>query len=161
MSRSPGRWFARAGAWSLALLGVGSFVGACSLLNQEGPDVSCQNLDCGRINACQDGIIAQCADGLTVKYRVCGASDLCKEAWQITGQFRCSEEATDCEGCRPERTGCGDPTLTTSSSTTGSTGAASSTSGGEGGSGGSGSTTSGSTTSASTTTASTSVGGAS
>lgn len=100
-----------------SLGGLGLFVAtlfatgpACSLQNREGPDVTCADLECGRINACQDGIIAQCLDGVTVRYHVCNSTDndLCDESWQIDGQFRCLEFATDCEGCRPERTlGCG------------------------------------------------------
>jgi uncharacterized membrane protein YgcG len=77
----------------------------CSLQNVEGPDVTCADLECGRINACRDGIIAQCLDGKTVRYDVCKASadDVCEEDWQIPGQYRCLEFETDCEGCRPER----------------------------------------------------------
>ncbi len=82
---------------------------SCSLQNQEGPDVTCADLDCGRINACEEGIIAQCVDGTTVKYHVCRSSgeDICDEDWQTPGQFKCLEFQTECEGCRPERTdGC-------------------------------------------------------
>lgn len=84
--------------------------GACSLQNREGPDVTCADLACGQINACQDGIIAQCVDGEIVRYHVCfeGGDDICEASWQIEGQYRCLEFATDCEGCRPERVeGCG------------------------------------------------------
>ncbi len=87
--------------WSL-------WVPACSLDNQEGPVTSCEELSCGRINACEQGIIAQCVDGRTLRYHVCSAEDICGADWQIAGQFRCSEELTDCEGCRPERQGCDD-----------------------------------------------------
>lgn len=78
---------------------------ACSLQNHEGPDVTCEDLECGRINACADGIIAQCADGVTVKFHVCtsSAADVCEEDWQVHDQYRCTEFTTDCEGCRPER----------------------------------------------------------
>jgi len=77
----------------------------CSLQNQEGPDVTCADLECGRINACRDGIIAQCLDGQTVRYHVCfdDGEDVCEEDWQTPGAYRCLEFATDCEGCRPER----------------------------------------------------------
>lgn len=128
-------------AASLVALGMAALFGlpACSLLNQEGPEVTCEALLCGKINACREGIIAQCADGVTVKYHVCGTSDVCKEAWQKEGQFRCTAEATDCEGCRPERNGCDDVP------TTSSTGTSSSTGGGAGG-GSSSSTSSASST---------------
>ena len=114
----------------LALSGLVVFVlaGACSLQNQEGPNVSCADLDCGRINACEAGIIAQCVDGKTVKYRVCGSDDICGESWQITGQYKCTEDATDCEGCRPERTGCDEFPTSSSSASSSSAGGAGSTS---------------------------------
>lgn len=81
---------------------------SCSLDNQEGPDVTCEDLACGRINACKEGIIAQCVDGVNVRFHVCGTEDICTAGWQTPGQFRCSAETTDCEGCRPEREeGCG------------------------------------------------------
>ncbi|MBK8936185.1 MAG: hypothetical protein IPM79_00645 [Polyangiaceae bacterium] len=87
--------------------------GACSLTNQEGPLVTCSMLECGRINACQEGIIAQCVDGETVKYRVCAVTDICAAEWQKPGQYRCEAEDTDCQGCRPERElGCDDPSST-------------------------------------------------
>lgn len=78
---------------------------ACSLSNVEGPDVTCEDLACGRINACENGIIAQCLDGETVRWNVCtaDAEDVCGEDWQIPGAYRCLESETDCEGCRPER----------------------------------------------------------
>jgi hypothetical protein len=101
----------------------------CSLDNQEGPEVSCVDLECGRINACEEGIIAQCVDGKTVVYHVCGTEDICGAEWQVVGQYRCGEDVTDCEGCRPERAGCGALPV----GGAGSVGA-----GGSGGSGGSG-----------------------
>jgi hypothetical protein len=81
------------------------FAPACSLQNAEGPNVTCADLECGRINACESGIIAQCVDGVTVRYHVCTASadDVCAEDWQVPGQYKCLEFQTDCEGCRPER----------------------------------------------------------
>ncbi len=98
-------------------LGVATLVAApiamapsCSLQNVDGPNVTCEMLECGRVNACQDGIIAQCVDGVTVKYHVCksSAEDICDEEWQVPGEFRCLEFQTECEGCRPEREeGCG------------------------------------------------------
>jgi hypothetical protein len=124
--------------WSAVLFGLVTFAfaSACSLQNQEGPNVTCAQLDCGRVNACEDGIIAQCVDGVTVKFRVCGSDDVCGETWQITGQYKCTFDATDCEGCRPERMGCSDiPTGAT-------TDASSSTSTGASGGGGNGSSSS-------------------
>ncbi|MBL8741084.1 MAG: hypothetical protein JNK04_08325, partial [Myxococcales bacterium] len=76
--------------------------------NQEGPDVTCADLECGRINACAEGIIAQCVDGRSVVYHVCSTENICEAEWQIEGQYRCGEDTTDCEGCRPERNGCSD-----------------------------------------------------
>ncbi|NUP10841.1 MAG: hypothetical protein HOW73_32760 [Polyangiaceae bacterium] len=102
---------ARAAA-TIAVLGCAAMwaVQACSLQNQEGPLITCADLDCGRINACEEGIIAQCVNGHTVKYRVCSATDVCTADWQIKGQYRCAQEDTDCQGCRPERElGCDDP----------------------------------------------------
>lgn len=94
-------------AWALAAAFV-AVAAACSLDNQEGPDTTCEALACGRINACENGIIAQCVDGHTVKFHVCSTDDICAAEWQNDGQFRCAEEDTDCEGCRPERAGCDD-----------------------------------------------------
>ena len=121
------------GVGSAFLLASLVFGPACSLQNQVGPNVTCADLMCGQVNACEDGIIAQCVDGHTVKYRVCGSNNICGETWQVTGQYRCAQEVTDCEGCRPDRTaGCATfATGTTSSSTTGSTSTT-----GAGGSGG-------------------------
>ena len=109
VKRPQGSW--KRGLALLSVLFVGFAGGHCSLTNQEGPDATCALLECGRINACKDGIIAQCADGKSVEYRVCGTDDVCGEEWQVTGQYRCSSDATDCEGCRPERDGCEDPEL--------------------------------------------------
>jgi hypothetical protein len=96
------------GAGALALCLWAAAGAACSLLNREGPDVRCADLACGRINACEQNIIASCSDGVTVKYHVCSAdqADVCKEDWQVDGQFKCDEFAPECEGCRPEREGC-------------------------------------------------------
>jgi hypothetical protein len=80
---------------------------ACSGNNQEGPEVTCADLQCGRINACQEGIIAQCADGVNVRYHACSSDkELCGYDWQIPGQYRCEAASTDCEGCRPDGPGC-------------------------------------------------------
>jgi hypothetical protein len=82
----------------------------CSLSNQVGPDVTCADLKCGQVNACQEGIIASCADGKTLKFHVCdeNGQDICEEDWQRPGQYRCDEFDIECDGCRPERKGCSD-----------------------------------------------------
>jgi hypothetical protein len=94
-------------ALGLTALGLCS-AAACSLENQLGPDVSCASLGCGQVNACADGIIAQCADGVTIRYHVCAADDdeICEQDWQVPGQYRCDEYGTDCEGCDPSGPGC-------------------------------------------------------
>lgn len=100
--------FGRALAVLALFASAGHFALGCSLSNQEGPDVTCEELQCGKVNACEQGIIAQCVDGRTVKYHVCSSDDICTATWQKAGAFRCIETATDCEGCRPERDGCDD-----------------------------------------------------
>lgn len=108
-----------------ALLTAGAQLGVgCSLSNQEGPDVTCEELLCGQVNACEQGIIAQCVDGRTVKYHVCSSDDICTATWQKPGAFRCTETATDCEGCRPERDGCDDLPPVGGGGTGGATGGA-------------------------------------
>jgi hypothetical protein len=95
-----------------ALVWAIPLVAACSLQNVDGPDVTCADLECGRINACEDGVIAQCADGQNVRWVVCtsDADDICDDDWQVPGAFRCFEAGSDCEGCRPERVaGCATP----------------------------------------------------
>jgi hypothetical protein len=98
----------RAAAIALSLVALLIAASTCSLGNHEGPDVTCESLQCGKINACRDGIIASCADGKTVKFHVCldTAQDICDEDWQVSGQYKCDEFMAECEGCRPERTGC-------------------------------------------------------
>jgi hypothetical protein len=82
---------------------------SCSLSNREGPEVTCADLECGRVNACEEGIIAQCVDGVTVRYHACATAEICEATWQVPGAYKCSYELTDCEGCRPERKlGCGE-----------------------------------------------------
>jgi hypothetical protein len=118
------------------LLAPFAIVHGCSLQNHDGPEVSCADLQCGRINACRDGIIAHCLDGKTVRYTVCteGAADICEKDWQNEGAFRCIEFETDCEACRPERVdGCA-----TFGSGGGGAGGDAGGAGGIGGSGGSG-----------------------
>jgi len=97
------RGWALGAAFGLVLAGA-----TCSLGNREGPDVTCADLMCGKINACRDSIIAQCLDGVNVKYHVCmpDKGNVCEASWQVEGQFKCDSFTTDCEGCRPERAGC-------------------------------------------------------
>ena len=98
----------RAAAIALSLFTLLVTASTCSLGNKEGPDVTCESLQCGKINACREGIIASCADGETVKFHVCLSTgeDICEEDWQVSGQFKCDEFMAECEGCRPERAGC-------------------------------------------------------
>lgn len=93
----------------LSLLFVCATVPMCSNSNHEGPLVTCADLECGRLNACQDGIIASCLDGVNVKYYVCydNALDICDEDWQVPGQYRCEESMPDCTSCAPASPGCG------------------------------------------------------
>ncbi len=79
----------RGACLALALLIV--LPSACSVLNREGPDVTCADLRAGEINACEDGIIAACDDGSHVSYRVCDSKDTCGESWQVDGLYRCEE----------------------------------------------------------------------
>lgn len=65
-------------------------IGACSLLNREGPDVSCTDLHYGAANACSDGIIATCVDG-AVRYKVCDDKSACEGSWQSAGAYRCEQ----------------------------------------------------------------------
>lgn len=110
------------GAFSIAV------ISSCSLSNVEGPDVRCEDLQCGRVNACENGIIASCGDGKTMKFHVCTeeAKDICGESWQKKGQFKCDQYDIECEGCRPERVG-GCAGISGSSSSSGGTGGSSST----------------------------------
>ncbi len=78
------------GLGGLLLVGVLLFAGACSLLNREGPDVTCADLKNGAQNACADGIIATCPGGV-VRFEVCSAKSVCGESWQTAGQFRCEQ----------------------------------------------------------------------
>ncbi len=81
-------------SWALLLLGA---VSACSVLNREGPDVSCSDLDNGGKNACQDGIIATCVNG-TVKYEVCDSKDACGESWQVAYHYQCDQSGSGGSG---------------------------------------------------------------
>lgn len=65
-------------------------VAACSVLNRDGPDVTCADLGGGSKNACADGIVATCSGG-TVRWRVCDDKSACEQRWQVAGLFRCSE----------------------------------------------------------------------
>lgn len=96
---------------ALLLILVVTFAGAasCSSTNTEGPEVTCEELQCGRINTCKSSIIAACPDGVNVVYHVCGAAssgDVCGQYWQVDGQYKCDMYGIDCEGCRPEHPGC-------------------------------------------------------
>lgn len=73
----------------------------CSFLNRFGPEVDCEDLQNGAINACKDGIIASCSDGENVTFQVCdeeiddvSASDICEAPWQFDGAFRCAPDGT-------------------------------------------------------------------
>jgi len=98
----------------LLILGVTVLSAAsCSTANTEGPEVTCADLQCGRVNTCKSSIIAACVDGVNVVYHVCGATssggDICDEYWQVEGQYKCDMHGLDCEGCYPERSGCAVP----------------------------------------------------
>ena len=67
-----------------------SLLAACSLLNREGPGVSCADLQNGAENACLDGIVATCVNG-TMRYKVCSGKSACGASWQTPGRFRCEE----------------------------------------------------------------------
>lgn len=82
------------------LVCLGLLIVGCSMSNREGPDVTCGDLDSGATNACADGIIASCPDGVHVTYLVCtedaggeAAADLCDATFQDKGAYRCSEDA--------------------------------------------------------------------
>ena len=63
---------------------------ACSLVNRDGPDVSCADLRQGEINACEQGIIARCEDG-EVTFEVCDDYKACEVPEQLEGAYRCME----------------------------------------------------------------------
>jgi len=92
-------------SWTLTVATVALGVAtSCSYFNREGPDVTCADLDNGRINACQDGIIATCHDG-RVNYQVCTEAvggvepnDLCGAAWQQQGAYSCGQGAAGTGG---------------------------------------------------------------
>ena len=69
---------------------------SCSTLNREGPDVTCEDLENGAVNACRDGIIARCM-GDAVTFEVCTSDDsptpeeVCEASWQVEGVYRCRE----------------------------------------------------------------------
>jgi len=72
------------------LVALGLALTSCSVLNREGPAVTCDDLHYGAINACQDGIIASCLYG-KVTYTLCDA-DACDESFQVPGAYRCAPE---------------------------------------------------------------------
>ncbi|MCC6522950.1 MAG: hypothetical protein IT373_09835 [Polyangiaceae bacterium] len=147
MKRAPmtRTWFV-GGLCATLGLGLAAFAPACSGLNRSGPDVTCADLLCGKVNACQDGIIAQCFDGEHVKFHACGSDkNLCTLDWQVPGQYRCEAAATACEGCRPEPEflGCGDGSGGGGSGGTGGTGTGGTAAGGGGSSAGGGGSSAG------------------
>ena len=78
----------------LALLSALACFAGCSALNREGPNVSCNELQAGAINACKDGIIASCKSGTTVAYEVCTGSDgekACEATWQKKTAYTCAQ----------------------------------------------------------------------
>ena len=88
------------GSFALILL-MALAVSSCSVANREGPNVTCDDLQSGTLNACKEGIIAYCNDGKTVTYKVCtdsvegtNATDLCEASWQVKGQYQCSNPKT-------------------------------------------------------------------
>ena len=62
----------------------------CSVLNREGPAVTCEDLRYGLVNACQDGIIASCLHA-KIAYTLCDA-DACEQDFQSPGAYRCGPE---------------------------------------------------------------------
>lgn len=94
---------------------------SCSLPssdNRTGPNVTCEELLCGLVNACADGIIASCPDGHNVEYLVCltpcySGTDpppdcneiqrgICAAPWQVPGRYRCEQAELECSGCAEE-----------------------------------------------------------
>jgi hypothetical protein len=63
---------------------------ACSVLNRDGPDVTCADLGGGSKNACASGIIATCSAG-KVHWQVCDDKSACEQSWQQSGDYRCNE----------------------------------------------------------------------
>ncbi len=66
---------------------------ACSLFNREGIELTCEQLENGAKNACQEGIITSCVEGEVV-YRVCELESACKQPWQVRDAFGCGESET-------------------------------------------------------------------
>ncbi len=83
----------RSQRWKLVLVLVVDLLAAgCSLLNRAGPDVTCNDLG-NAINACREGIIADCEDGKSLAYTVCSDADACEQHWQPQGAFRCEQDS--------------------------------------------------------------------
>lgn len=101
------------------LLTVYAAVAACSVFNRQGPSVTCDDLQNGAINACKEGIIASCVDGVHVAYQVCtgdDGADTCSQSWQTAGAYRCSRQLSDSAGSEAsEVPSSGGPTPGTSS----------------------------------------------
>ncbi len=74
----------------LHLLTLATSLAACSLLNRNGPEVTCADLDEGAVNACESGIIATCHGG-EMTYVVCDDAGACERTWQVQGAFSCVE----------------------------------------------------------------------
>ena len=72
----------------LLLLAV-LYVGACSILNRDGPEVTCADLDNGAFNACKEGVIATCANG-QIEYEGCSSDKACEATFQEAGRYRCA-----------------------------------------------------------------------
>ena len=68
------------------LLGV--ILPACSP-DRLAPGVTCGDLQGGKANACQDGIIASCQVGASVMYEICPDPNVCSEPWQKPGAYVC------------------------------------------------------------------------
>lgn len=66
---------------------------ACSVLNREGPNVTCSDLQSGAINACSEGIIATCGNG-AVHWTVCDDKAACEASWQTVDNYRCTESSS-------------------------------------------------------------------
>lgn len=96
-------------ALCLALMASLLGVAACSGDNRAGPDVTCEDLECGRVNACENGIIAACPDGKTVQWFVCSSTtsrNVCTASWQTPGAYRCDVFDPACDGCNPLMPAC-------------------------------------------------------
>jgi len=76
--------------WCVSVVAVVAGLAGCSMLNREGPDVTCADLQNGVVNACEEGIIATCVAG-EVRFEVCSDKEACDGTWQEQGAYRCEE----------------------------------------------------------------------